>query len=94
MMNRTKKSSVINYLSSGRSLTAKAARRMFGVRNLRATISDVREQVERYGNWRIVRDENRYGTTRYSMKRINLDNPKAYTVGGRRACARTCKKGR
>jgi hypothetical protein len=80
---QTKKRSVINYLASGRSLTPNNAYRLFGVRNLRATISDVREQVEKYGNWRIVRSENRNGDSSYTMKRIQLVDPSNFTVGGR-----------
>ena len=83
----TKKKSVINYLASGRSLNQDRAMDLFGVRNLRATISDVREQVERYGNWRIVRTEGRDGVTRYSMKRVQLVDPSNYEVGGRRKCS-------
>ena len=64
----TKQQSVINYLSSGRSLNQDRAMQLFGVRNLRATISDVKEQVEAYGNWRIVSKEGRDGTSRYSME--------------------------
>mgnify|MGYP003348419619 FL=1 len=85
----TKKKSVINYLASGRSLNQDRAMNLFGVRNLRATISDVREQVESYGNWRIVRSEGRDGTTRYSMKRVQLLNPSNFTVGGRKRSTRS-----
>lgn len=70
----TKQQSVINYLSSGRSLNQDRAMQLFGVRNLRATISDVKEQVEAYGNWRIVRKEGRDGTSRYSMERVGATN--------------------
>lgn len=80
----TKQKSVIKFLSSGRGLNQDRAFKMFGVRNLRATISDVKEQVERYGNWRIVRSEGRDGTSCYAMKRINLADPSNYTVGGRK----------
>lgn len=80
----TKQKSVIKYLASGRSLNQTRAMDLFGVRNLRATISDVKEQVERYGNWRIVRSEGRDGTSRYSMKRIQLADPSKFTVGGRK----------
>jgi len=62
---------------------------LFGVRNLRATISDVKEQVERYGNWRIVRTEGRDGSTRYSMKRVELKDPSNFTVGGRKRSRRS-----
>jgi hypothetical protein len=80
----TKQKSVIKFLSSGRYINQDRAYNMFGVRNLRATISDVKEQVERYGNWRIVRSKSRDGTSRYSMKRINLINPAGISVGGRK----------
>jgi len=85
----TKKKSVINYLASGRSLNQDRAMDLFGVRNLRATISDVKEQVERYGNWRIVRTESRDGTSRYSMKRVELKDPSNFTVGGRKRSRRS-----
>ena len=85
----TKKKSVINYLASGRSLNQDRAMDLFGVRNLRATISDVREQVERYGNWRIVRTEGRDGNARYSMKRVHLVDPANFTVGGRKRSRRS-----
>ena len=80
----TKQKSVIKFLSSGRYINQDRAYNMFGVRNLRATISDVKEQVERYGNWRIVRTEGRDGTSRYSMKRIQLMEPINFQVGGRK----------
>jgi hypothetical protein len=89
----TKQRSVIRYLASGRSLNQDRAMDLFGVRNLRATISDVREKVERFGNWRIVRIRGRDGTTRYIMKHIELQNPSAYTVGGRKQ-ARTSRRAR
>ena len=87
----TKKKSVINYLASGRSLNQDRAMDLFGVRNLRATISDVKEQVERYGNWRIVRNDGRDGSARYSMKRVQLVDPINYQVGGRKRSRRRSK---
>jgi len=56
----SKKRKVINYMSSGRSITPAQARRMFGVQNLRATISNIRETVEQFGNWEIVNEDGRY----------------------------------
>lgn len=56
----SKKRKVINYMSRGRSITPAQARRMFGVQNLRATISDIRETVGQYGNWEIVNEDGRY----------------------------------
>ena len=56
----SKKRKVINYMSRGRSITPAQARRLFGVQNLRATISDIRETVGQYGNWEIVNEDGRY----------------------------------
>jgi len=78
----SKKSQIIEFLHSGRGLTASEASKMFGVRNFRATISNIKETVERYGNWRIVTSDSN-GETRYSMKRVRLVGPSNYTVGGR-----------
>jgi len=63
----SKKRRVINYLSAGRGLTANEARARFGVQNLRATISDIRREVESYGNWEVVSEETTTGKTRYFM---------------------------
>ena len=78
----SKKRRVINYLAAGRGITAAEARSRFGVKNLRAMMSDIRTLVERYGNWRIVSHTNRDGETRYFMKRVALVGPSNYTVGG------------
>jgi hypothetical protein len=69
-MNNTlsKKRRVINYLASGKGLTANEAKSRFGVGNLRATISDIRSQVEAFGNWEIVSEETASGKTRYFME--------------------------
>tara|TARA_Y100001938_G_C7753433_1_gene265018 strand:+ start:209 stop:466 length:258 start_codon:yes stop_codon:yes gene_type:complete len=64
----TKKRRVINYLSSGKGLTEAEARSRFGVGNLRATISDIRDMVEAYGNWEITSEETPTGKTRYFME--------------------------
>jgi hypothetical protein len=64
----TKKRRVINYLASGKGLTPAEARSRFGVANLRATISDIRELVEAYGNWQIVSEATVGGSTRYFMR--------------------------
>ena len=47
---------VINYLANGKTITASEARARFGVKNLRATMSSIRELVEKFGNWEIVTD--------------------------------------
>lgn len=58
---------VINFLSSGKSLTAAQARARFGVQNLRATMSNIRNMVEEFGNWEIVSSKNASGSTSYTM---------------------------
>jgi hypothetical protein len=58
---------VINFLSNGGSLTAAQARARYGVQNLRATISNIRNMVEEFGNWEIVTTQNSTGRTAYSM---------------------------
>ena len=64
----TKKRRVINYLATGKGLTEAEARSRFGVGNLRATISDIRDMVEAYGNWAITTEETPTGKTRYFME--------------------------
>lgn len=70
----TKKDSVIAYLSTGATLSSDEARHLFGVKNFRATMSDIREQVERFGNWRITRKV-RNGETRYAMRCVSIYGP-------------------
>ena len=64
----TKKRRVINFLASGKGLTPNEARSRFGVANLRATISDIKSQVEAYGNWEITSEATSTGLTRYFME--------------------------
>jgi hypothetical protein len=65
----TKQNKVINYLTKrGRTLTADQARARFGVQNLRATISDIREVVEEFGNWRVETRTSSTGRTQYMMR--------------------------
>ena len=64
----TKKRRVINYLATGKGLTEAEARSRFGVGNLRATISNIREMVEAYGNWAVTTEETPTGKTRYYME--------------------------
>jgi|TARA_R110001592_G_scaffold79174_9_gene237180 hypothetical protein len=67
----SKKRRLINYLYQGggmdNGITANEARAKFGVANLRATISDVKNMVETFGNWEIVSEETATGKTRYFM---------------------------
>ena len=64
----TKKRRVINYLATGKGLPEAEARSRFGVGNLRATISNIRDMVEAYGNWSITTEETPTGKTRYFME--------------------------
>ena len=64
----TKKRRVINYLAAGKGLTEAEARSRFGVANLRATISDIRDMVEAHGNWEITSEPTTTGKTRYFME--------------------------
>ena len=68
MPTMTKKRRVINYLASGKGLTPAEAKSRFGVANLRATISDIRDMVEAHGNWEITSTPTSTGKTRYFME--------------------------
>ena len=58
---------VLNFLAAGNSLTSAQAATKFGVKNFRAMISDIRSQVEAFGNWEIVSTV-KNGKTIYSME--------------------------
>ena len=55
---------VLNYLTSGRGLTSAEARSRFGVQNMRAVMTRVRQLTERYGTWRVTTSETTTGSTR------------------------------
>ena len=63
----SKKRQVINHLSRGWGIDSREAKTKYGVQNLRATMSDIRVQVEQYGNWEIESVESG-NTTRYFMR--------------------------
>jgi len=78
----SKKQRVMDFLSSGKTLTASEASSRFGVGNLRATISNIREQAEQYGNWEVWSEETSTGKTRYGMDFCGYtDNPHAIRCG-------------
>lgn len=62
----SKQDRVINYLCRGKTLSQDSAHSMFGVGNLRATISDVKPMLEAQG-YSIVRTTGRKGETRYGV---------------------------
>ena len=64
----TKQDRVINYLSKGKTLSQDSAYSMFGVGNLRATISDVKPMLRTKG-YDVVRTTGRGGETRYGVAR-------------------------
>jgi hypothetical protein len=69
----SKKRQVINHLSRGWGIDSREAKTKYGVQNLRATMSDIREQVEQYGNWEIESVESG-STTRYFMRDTHPGN--------------------
>ena len=82
----SKKRRVLNYLAAGRGITAAEARSRFGVKNLRAMMSDIRTLVERYGNWEVDTEETRTGGTRYFM-RNNGSGKAKFCVDSMTACS-------
>ena len=78
----SKKQRVMNYLAKGGTLTAAQASSRFGVGNMRATISSIKEQVEQYGNWSITTSDTSTGKTSYGMEFHGYtDNPFAQRAG-------------
>lgn len=75
---------VLNYLASGKTLTSSKAASKFGVKNFRAMISDIRSQVEAFGNWEITTTV-RNGETVYGMVDTHGgDRAYAFRVDGSR----------
>ena len=72
---QTKKRQVIDFLASGKGLTAAEAKSRFGINNFRACMSDIKEQVEGYDNWSIETETTNDGHTRYLMYRVALVCP-------------------
>ncbi len=78
----SKKRRVMDYLAKGNSLTANQARSRFNVGNMRATMSNIKSQVEAYGNWEVITDTTPTGLTSYSMEFSGYtDNPFAIRAG-------------
>jgi hypothetical protein len=65
-MTITKQDRVINYLLKGKTLSQESAFSMFGVGNLRATISDIKSELKAQG-FNIVTRVGRNGETRYGV---------------------------
>ena len=78
----TKKRRVMDYLAKGGSLTASQAKSRFGVVNMRATMSNIKNQVEAYGNWSVTAEDSPSGKTSYGMDFHGYtDNPHAIRAG-------------
>jgi|Laugrespbdmm15sd_2_1035082.scaffolds.fasta_scaffold138837_1 hypothetical protein len=56
LSNLSKQRQVINHLYRGWGIDAREALLKYDVKNLRATMSSIRELVEKFGNWEIVTD--------------------------------------
>ncbi len=78
----SKKRRVMDYLAKGNTLTASQAKSRFGVGNMRATMSNIKSQVEAYGNWSISTNDTPSGKTSYGMDFSGYtDNPHAIRAG-------------
>ena len=78
----TKKARLMNHLSRGHDITPKQAYSRFGVKNLRAAMSNIKSQVEAYGNWEVTTRTLDNGTTCYGMDFHGYtDNPFAIRAG-------------
>ena len=60
---------VVDYLAEGRTLTPAQAEARFGIKNMRATMSTIRDTVEAYGNWEVTKDTAKNGATKYGIVR-------------------------
>ena len=79
---KSKKQRVMEYLAKGNDITSKQAYSRFGVANLRATISNIKSQVEAYGNWEVTTRTLDNGATCYGMDFDGYtDNPFAIRAG-------------
>ena len=78
----TMKRRVLDHLAKGNTLTASQAGSRFGVKNFRALISNIKSQVEQYGNWSIYSNDTPTGKTMYGMEFDGYtDNPFAIRAG-------------
>ena len=78
----TKKSRLMNHLAKGNDITPKQAFSRYGVKNLRATMSNIKTQVEKYNNWEVTTRTLDNGATCYGMEFHGYtDNPFAIRAG-------------
>ena len=62
---------VVDFLAEGRTLTAAQAHSRFGVKNLSATMSSIKDTVEYWGNWEVTKETARNGATKYGIIRLS-----------------------
>jgi hypothetical protein len=60
---------IVDYLAEGRTLTAAQAQARFGIKNMSATMSSIRDTVEAYGNWEVTTELAKNGATKYGIVR-------------------------
>jgi len=78
----TKKAKLMNHLAKGNDITPKQAFSRYGVKNLRATMSNIKTQVEKYNNWEVTTRTLDNGATCYGMEFNGYtDNPFAIRAG-------------
>jgi hypothetical protein len=79
---KTKKARLMNHLAKGNDITPKQAFSRYGVKNLRATMSNIKTQVEKYNNWEVTTRTLDNGATCYGMEFNGYtDNPFAIRAG-------------
>ena len=79
---KTKKARLMNHLAKGNDITPKQAFSRYGVKNLRATMSNIKTQVEAYDNWEVTTRTLDNGATCYGMEFHGYtDNPFAIRAG-------------
>jgi len=62
---------VVDYLASGKTLTAAQADARFGIANFSATMSSIKETVEAYDNWKVTKDlASSTGATKYGIQKV------------------------
>jgi hypothetical protein len=61
---------VVDYLASGKTLTAAQADARFGIANFSATMSSIKETVEAYDNWKVTKDLTKAGSTKYGIQKV------------------------
>jgi hypothetical protein len=71
MATKTQNQKIRDYLFSGKTLTAPQADNLFGVKNMRARMSEVREHLAKYGNYEVVsKSTATTGGLRYSISAV------------------------